>query len=88
MVTLNWETIAQDPEAETVANFMTDAGLNAVAIGDALEVYTQYRDLDAPEVREAMFVDSWPVDLRADWDGEQEVKDTEMRGRIWMDAEQ
>ena len=30
-ITLNWEAIQQDPEVETVANFMTDAGLNAVA---------------------------------------------------------
>jgi len=85
-ITLNWDAIQQDPDTETVANFMTDAGLNAVAIGDALEVYTRHRDLDAPEVREAMLVDSWPETLRNDWDGVQEVKDTERRGHIWQDV--
>ena len=88
------DTISLDREAidrasaehEMIAVWMQDAGCIPEEITEALEAFDRHRDLD-PDVREALLLDLWPPEMKAEWDGEVEQRDTEYKQHIALAAD-
>lgn len=88
MITLDFEHIARASEThEQIATFMLDAECTPDEILEALEVYNETGNIESSEVREAMKIADWPIELKMDWDGEHEVEDTEYREHIKLAAD-
>ena len=86
-INLNWEAIDRaSAEHEMIAVWMQDAGCIPEEITEALEAFDRHRDLD-PDVREALLLDLWPPEMKAEWDGEVEQRDTEYKQHIALAAD-
>ena len=86
-INLNWEAIDRaSAEHEMIAVWMQDAGCIPEEITEALEAFDRHRDLD-PDVREALLLDLWPPEMKAEWDGEVEQRDTEYQQHIVLAAD-
>ena len=86
-INLNWEAIDRaSAEREMIAVWMQDAGCIPEEITEALEAFDRHRDLD-PDVREALLLDLWPPEMKAEWDGEVEQRDTEYKQHIALAAD-
>ena len=89
------DTISLDREAidrasaehELIAVWMLDAGCIPEEITEALEAFDRHRDLEHPDVREALLLDLWPPEMKAEWDGEVEQRDTECQQHIVLAAD-
>ena len=87
-INLNWEAIDRaSAEHEMIAVWMQDSGCIPEEITEALEAFDRHRDLEHPDVREALLLNLWPPEMKAEWDGEQEVRDTEIRAHIALAAD-
>ncbi len=88
MTTLNWDAVEQAGEEYTqIALYMQEAKCAPDEIVDALGTFDRYGNIEHTKVREAMCVNEWPDDLRNEWDGAQEIRDTEYRGHIQIAAD-
>ena len=86
-INLNWEAIDRaSAEHEMIAVWMQDAGCIPEEITEALEAFDRHRDLD-PDVREALLLDLWPPEMKAEWDSEIEQRDTEYKQHIALAAD-
>ena len=86
-INLNWEAIDRaSAEHEMIAVWMQDSGCIPEEITEALEAFDRHRDLD-PDVREALLLDLWPPEMKAEWDGEVEQRDTEYKQHIALAAD-
>ena len=87
-INLNWEAIDRaSAEHEIIAVWMLDADCIPEEVTQALEAYDRHRDLEHPDVRDVLLLDLWPPEMKAEWDGVQEVKDTERRAHIALAAD-